>query len=64
MEHSKLPMYSWFYTMHLMASIKQVLSAKEVQYQLHMPEYPPVWLMMMKMNCRALGSYHHTEYYY
>lgn len=49
MEHSKLPMRSWFYTMHLMTSIKQVLSAKEVQHQLHMPEYPPVWLMMMKL---------------
>lgn len=49
MEHSKLPMRSWFYTMHLMTSIKQVLSAKEVQHQLDMPEYPPVWLMMMKL---------------
>ena len=49
MEHSKLPMRSWFYTMHLMTSIKQVLSAKEVQHQLHIPEYPPVWLMMMKL---------------
>ena len=49
MEHSKLPMRTWFYTMHLMTSIKQVLSAKEVQHQLHMPEYPPVWLMMMKL---------------
>ena len=33
MEHSKLPMRTWFYTMHLMTSIKQVLSAKEVQHQ-------------------------------
>ena len=49
MEHSKLPMRTWFYTMHLMTSIKQVLSAKEVQHQLRMSEYPPVWLMMMKL---------------
>ena len=49
MEHSKLPMRFWFYTMHLMTSIKQVLSAKEIQHQLHMQEYPPVWLMMMKL---------------
>jgi len=35
MEHSKLPIRTWFYTMHLMTSIKQVLSAKEVQHQLH-----------------------------
>ena len=49
MEHSKLPMRTWFYAMHRMTSRKQVLSAKEVQHQLHMPEYPPVWLMMMKL---------------
>lgn len=35
--------------MHLMTSIKQVLSAKEVQYQLGIDQYPPVWLMMMKL---------------
>ena len=49
MEHSKLPIRSWFYTMHLMTSIKQVLSAKEVQHQLGAAQYPPVWLMMMKL---------------
>ena len=49
MEHSKLPVRTWFYTMHLMTSIKQVLSAKEVQYQLDIDQYPPVWLMMMKL---------------
>ena len=49
MEHSKLSMRNWFYTMHLMTSIKQVLSAKEVQHQLGVDEYPPVWLMMMKL---------------
>lgn len=49
MEHSKVPIMSWFYTMHLITSIKQVLSAKEVQHQLGMKEYPPVWLMMMKL---------------
>jgi hypothetical protein len=32
-----------------MTSIKQVLSAKEVQHQLGMDQYPPVWLMMMKL---------------
>lgn len=49
MEHSKLSLRTWFYTMHLMTSIKQVLSAKEVQYQLGVDQYPPVWLMMMKL---------------
>ena len=27
MEHSKLPLYDWFFTAHMMTSIKQVLSA-------------------------------------
>lgn len=49
MESSHLPMYSWFFTAHLMTSFKQVLSAKEIQHQLDMKEYPPVWLMMMKL---------------
>lgn len=49
MEHSKLSIRTWFYAMHLMTSIKQVLSAKEVQYQLRIEQYPPVWLMMMKL---------------
>lgn len=49
MEHSKLPLKTWFYTMHLMTSIKQVLSAKEVQHQLSLKDYSSVWLMMMKL---------------
>lgn len=49
MEHSKLSLRTWFYTMHLITSIKQVLSAKEVQHHLGMDQYPPVWLMMMKL---------------
>lgn len=48
MEYSKLPLRAWFYTAHLMTSIKQVLSAKEVQHQLSI-SYPPVWLMMMRL---------------
>ena len=44
MEYSKQPLRSWFYTMHLMTSIKQVLSAKEVQHQLGMDQYPPYQL--------------------
>lgn len=48
MEHSKLPLRSWFYTAHLITSIKQVLSAKEVQHQLRLA-YAPTWLMMMKL---------------
>jgi len=49
MEHSKLPLYDWFFTAHMMTSIKQVLSAKEIQHQLELEYYPPAWLMMMKL---------------
>lgn len=49
MEKSKIPMRDWFQTMHLMTSIKQVLSAKEIMYQLSYDSYEPVWLMMMKL---------------
>ena len=48
MEKSHLSMYDWFFTANLMTSIKQVLSAKEIQHQLEKKYYPPVWLMMMK----------------
>ena len=49
MEHSKLPLYNWFFTAHMMTSIKQVLSAKEIQHQLELEYYSPAWLMMMKL---------------
>ena len=48
MEKIHVPLYAWFFTAHMMTSIKQVLSAKEIQYQLEMKSYSPVWLMMMK----------------
>ena len=48
MEKSHLPLYDWFFTAHMMTSIKQVLSAKEVQFQVERRDYPAVWLMMMK----------------
>lgn len=49
MEQSHLPLYNWYFTAHLMTSFKQVFSAREIQHQLDMKEYPPVWLMMMKL---------------
>lgn len=48
MERSHIPLYDWFFTAHMMTSFKQVLSAKEIQYQLERKDYPSVWLMMMK----------------
>ena len=48
MERSHIPLYDWFFTAHMMSSFKQVLSAKEIQYQLERKDYPAVWLLMMK----------------
>lgn len=48
MEQSHLSLYDWFFAANMMTSIKQVLSAKEIQHQLEKKYYPPVWLMMMK----------------
>ena len=48
MEQSHLSLSDWFCTANMMTSIKQVLSAKEIQHQLEKKYYPPVWLMMMK----------------
>jgi len=50
MEHSKFPMRLLVYTMYLMTSIKQVLSAIEAQHQLDMLE------------SKALGTYPHTDF--
>ena len=47
MEQSHLSLSDWFFTANMMTSIKQVLSAKEIQHQLEKKYYPPVWLMMM-----------------
>lgn len=41
MEHGKLSLGSWFYTMHLMVSVKQV-----VQHRSSASQYPLIGLMM------------------
>lgn len=48
MEQSKRSLYDWFFTAHIMTTFKQVMSAKEIQHQLNLKDYPSVWLMMMK----------------
>ncbi|WP_139025225.1 transposase, partial [Bacteroides thetaiotaomicron] len=49
MEHSKLSLSTWFYTMHLMTSVKQGYPQKRFSTNYEPPQYPPVWLMMMKL---------------
>lgn len=52
----------WKLVYHVLepTSIKQVLSAKEVQYQLGKKHYSPVWLMMMKL--RSIMGIREGEY--
>lgn len=49
MEYSKLPLRSWFLAMQFMTSIKQVMSAREIQFQINSENYQPIWFMMMKL---------------
>lgn len=49
MEASKLPFKNWFYAMYLMTMTKKSISGKELQRQLGLKRYEPVWLMMHKL---------------
>jgi transposase-like protein len=54
MEHSNLPFQKWFLAMYLMTSTKKGISALEMQRQLGMKRYEPVWSMMHKIRV-AMG---------
>lgn len=49
MENSKLPFRIWFIAMHVMTSTKKNISALELQRQLGLKYYEPVWCMMHKI---------------
>ncbi len=49
MEKSKLSVRVWFMTIHLMTSTKKAFSALEMQRQLGLKRYEPVWYMMQKV---------------
>lgn len=49
MMKSKLPVRTWFMCIHLMTSIKKPISALEMQRQLGVKRYEPVWYMMHKI---------------
>lgn len=55
LQHSNLPFRIWFITIHLMTSGKKTYSAKEVQRQLGIKRYEPVWYMMLKIRL-AMGE--------
>ena len=52
---SKIPVRTWFMCIHLMTSIKKSMSALEMQRQLRMKRYEPVWFMMQKIRI-AMGK--------
>ncbi|ASW75380.1 transposase [Chryseobacterium piperi] len=55
MENSKLGFLIWYQAMLLMSCTKKGFSAKEIQKQLGMKRYEPVWLMVQKLR-RAMGN--------
>lgn len=55
MEKSHIPVLTWFTCMHLMTSTKKSISALEMQNQLSMKRYEPVWYMMQKIR-QSMGK--------
>ena len=49
MQASKLPIKTWFECIHLMTATKKGVSALEMQRQLGLKRYEPVWYMMQKI---------------
>lgn len=49
MENSKLTIQQWFMILHLMTSTKKTFSALEMQRQLGVKRYEPVWYAMHKI---------------
>jgi ssDNA-binding Zn-finger/Zn-ribbon topoisomerase 1 len=49
MEKSHIPVRTWFMCIHLMTTTKKAFSALEMQRQLGMKRYEPVWFMMQKI---------------
>jgi transposase-like protein len=55
MENSNLPFLIWYKAMFLMSTTKKGFSAKEIQKQLGLKRYEPVWAMVHKLR-RAMGN--------
>jgi len=56
MEFSKLSFLIWYKTMFLMSTTKKGFSAKEIQTQLGLKRYEPVWSMVHKLRT-AMGNH-------
>ena len=55
MENSNLPFLVWYKTMFLMSCTKKGFSSKEIQKQLGLKRYEPVWAMVHKLR-KAMGN--------
>ena len=55
MENSNLSFMIWYKTMFLMTATKKGFSTKEIQRQLSMKRYEPVWAMVHKLR-KAMGK--------
>lgn len=55
MEKTHLELRVWFMCIHLMTSTKKAFSALEMQRQLGMKRYEPVWYMMQKVR-KSMGK--------
>lgn len=55
MQGSNLPFLVWYKTMFLLSATKKGFSSKEIQKQLGLKRYEPVWAMVHKLR-RAMGN--------
>lgn len=55
MENSNLPLLVWYRAMFLMSTTKKGFSSKEMQRQLGLKRYEPVWAMVHKIR-KAMGN--------
>ena len=55
MESSKLPFLVWYKTIFLLTTTKKGFSSKEIQRQLGLKRYEPVWAMVHKLR-KAMGD--------
>jgi len=55
MQSSNLSFLTWYKAMFLMSVTKKGFSAKEIQKQLGLKRYEPVWAMVYKLR-KAMGT--------
>ena len=60
MQSSKQSFQYWFIAMHLITATKKSFSAKELQRQLGLKHYEPIWAMMHKI--RSVMGLRDAEY--